>query len=442
LDDQREEIARRVEIRDIGHAGDGVGRLDDGRVVFVPRTIPGEIVDVEILERGEGYVRGRAISFDDRSGVRIDPDCPYFEECGGCQFWHVPYEREVDWKFGSARELAERNAGFELPEPERHPAPDDRRYRSRVRFHRRRESAEGDRWPVGFFARGTDELVEVDDCLVAEESVGEARRRMEPGLEEVGPIELRVETADESSCVVTINPRGDAPDEPPESLVAFAEKLEDEPAIRGVRFLGGDREWVGGDATVDGDRVLAEAPVESVRLPPGLFRQANSAVNRRMVERVREMAEAAEAERVLELFCGVGNFTFAVGDVVRAVLGVERSEVAVEMAETMAEFTRREEIAFLAADLSDGLSQHENVRAFECDTVLLDPPRGGAGAVCRDLVDWEADRILYVSCDPAALGRDLAVLDRGAWRPRRVEMFDMFPRTSHVEVVAELAKSN
>lgn len=435
------DVAEGIAIEDVAHGGDGVGRLEDGRAIFVPRTLPGEVVDVEIVERSDRYARGRVVGWQERSDDRIEPDCPYFERCGGCQFWHVPYERELELKVDATHALIERNAGRALPEPEVHPAPSDRRYRSRVKFHRRRaEEGDATAWPIGFFAQGSRALVEVEDCPVAEETVNEARRQVEPGLEDVGPVEVRIETADAETAVVSIEPEEEAPGEPPDSLVAFAESLGEESAIRGVRFVGEDREWVGGDATVDGDRAMAEAPVETIRLPAGLFRQANAAVNRQLVERVRAAAEEFGARRILELFCGVGNLSFPLGEVVEALLGVERSDVAVEMAETMAEFTRREELAFLEADLSDGLVDLELVDEFPCDTVVLDPPRGGAAEVCRDLVDRDVEQIVYVSCDPGALGRDLEILAEGSWRVEWLEMFDMFPRTAHIEAVAGLER--
>jgi 23S rRNA (uracil1939-C5)-methyltransferase len=433
------DVVTGIAIEDVAHGGDGVGHLEDGCVVFVPRTLPGEVVDVKILERSDRYARGSVVSWRERSDDRIDPDCPYYERCGGCQFWHVPYRRELELKVEATHALIERNAGRDLPDPGVHAAPSDRRYRSRVRFHRRRDDDDGGGgWPIGFFARGSRRLVEVDDCLVAEETVNDARRQVEPGLEDVGPVELRIETADEDTAVVSIEPEERAPDEPPDSLVAFAELLGDEAAIRGVRFVEADREWVGGDASVDGDRALAEAPVETIRLPAGLFRQANPAVNRRLVECVRDAAEEVQAERILELFCGVGNFSFPLGEVADALMGIERSDVAVEMAETMAEFTRREELAFLEADLSEGLDHVELVEEFPCDTVVVDPPRGGAAEVCRDLVDRDVEQIIYVSCDPGALGRDLEILTDGSWRTVWLEMFDMFPRTAHIETVAHL----
>lgn len=429
----------RLSIHDIAHGGDGVGRLPDGQVVFVPRTLPGEEVEVEITETKPNFSRGRVVEFHETSDERVASDCPYFAECGGCQYWHLPYDRELDYKMEAAVETIERLSGLDVPEPEIHEAPSDRDYRTRVRFHRRRGDREGDSpWEIGFFARESHELVPVDECPITTERANRARRQVEEGVEDVGDVELLIETADEATAIVTIVPQANAPDEPPESLLAFAESLEDCDAIRGLRFVGENRDWFAGDESVDGSQVLADSPVETIRIPAGLFRQANPAVNDQMVENIRDIVEAAGSRSVLELFCGVGNVTFALRDRVEALLGVELDETAVEMAQTMAEFTGREEIAFVEADLSEGIPDTDPVAAYQYDTVILDPPRGGAPEVCRDLVEVEAETLIYVSCAPAALGRDLGTLTGGNWEVESVSMFDMFPRTSHVEVVTVL----
>lgn len=433
-----EEVYEGIEIDDIAHGGDGVGRLPDGQVVFVPRTTPGDRADVRVVEDRPNWVRAEVVRFRERADDRIESDCPFYRECGGCQYWHVPYELEVDYKTDAALEVIGRAGDLELPELEVTKAPSDRHYRTRVRFHRRRQ-ASGE-WEIGFFAHQSHELVEIDACLVSHDVINRARRDIEKGVRDVGNAELLIETANADSAVISILPKENAPEEPPESLIGFAGGLDAIDSIRGVRFVGDDKEWVGGDASVDGREVLADSPVETIRIPAGLFRQANPEVNRLLVDAVRDAVRAARASSVLELFCGVGNLTFAMHDSVDRLLGVEVDDVAVEMAETMAQFAQCEGVAFVQGDLAGGFTQIPGPDTFDYDTVVLDPPRGGAPGVCRELVDSTAETIIYVSCDPAALGRDLKTLAEGGWRPSSLRMFDMFPRTSHVETLAVLER--
>lgn len=434
-----DELETDIEITDVAHGGEGLGRLDDGRVVFVPRAVPGDVVDIDIEERHRDFARGAIERVVEPSEHRVEPACPYFARCGGCQFWHVPYARELEWKTDAAVEAIERSGDVVLPSPTVHEAPSRERYRNRAEFHRRETDEEG--WGVGFFESRSDRLVPVSDCLVADERVNRARRALEEALDGAGALDVMIETAGAESCVAIVSsPEGD--EDPPRGLFEFADELDSIPSIRGIRWVGGDREWVGGDASVDGGEALAEPPLDEVRVPAGLFRQANSEVNERLVGRVAEIIDTDRTTHLLELFSGLGNFAFALEGRVERLLAVEGDEAAVEMGNTLADFAGLEHVHFLEEDLSEGFVDLEPVEELGWNTVLLDPPRGGAEGVCRELAEFDADRIVYVSCDPPALGRDLDVLAEADWRVERLELFDMFPATAHVEVVAELRRSS
>ena len=429
-----------VDIESMAHGGTGVGTLETGRSVFVPRTIPGERVEIEITEEHTNYARGRPIEWIETSEDRIEPDCPYFEQCGGCQFWHMPRERELELKVETAVDNLEHIGNLELPEPEVVEAPDDRRYRSRIEMHRRR-TPEIDRteWSTGFFEAESHDLVPIDDCLVATEPLNEARADLETALEDVGDADILFETADDSSVVVTIIPDQWTGDPPP-SLREFAADLETVESVRGVRVIGDDREWVIGDDSVDGSRVIADSPVETIRFPAGLFRQANPAINRQLTDHVREAVEQQGGDHVLELFCGAGNLSFALRDTVDQLVGFEQTSAAVEMASTLASFVQLEGFRFVEADLSDGYRDWLVGDDLGFDTVVLDPPRSGASFVCEELVDADASTIVYVSCEPPALARDLETLAEGGWTVRELTFFDMFPRTYHLEALTILTR--
>lgn len=433
-----DELETEVEITDVAHGGEGLGRLADGRIVFVPGAVPGDVVDVDIVERRADFARGEIDDVVEPSDQRIEPECPYSDRCGGCQFWHVPYERELAWKADAAVEAIERSGEDPaLPSAVVHEAPSREQYRTRAEFHRR-QTEEGD-WEVGFFESRSDRLVPVPDCRVADERVNRARRVLEDALDDVGDVDLMIETAGPESCVAILDtPGGDV--DPPESLFDLADELDSEPAIRGVRWVGGDREWVGGDASVDGGEALADPPLEEVRVPAGLFRQANPEVNAHLVERVAELLGREGPVQLIDLYSGLGNFTFAVESRVERLLAVEADEAAVEMGNTLAEFAGLDHLHFVEEDLTEGFADLEPVEELPWNTVLLDPPRGGAETVCRELVEYEADRIVYVSCDPPALGRDLSILTEGPWEVDELELFDMFPATAHVEAVAGLER--
>lgn len=436
-----------IEIEDIAHGGDGVGHRADGRVVFVSRVLPGERVRVRSVEEKDSFVRAELVEVLEASEARVEPDCPHFERCGGCQFWHTGYEDELEMKARASREAIERISGVgRLPEPTVIGSPEDRRYRNRANFHRRRRSeAEGggEGWGIGFFARGSHDLVEVADCPITTEQVCQARREVEPGLRDVGDCDMLVESADADSAVVTVY--ADGLDSPPRSLWEFVDQLEEVPSIRGIRVLGGERSWESGDTSVDGDQVMARMPVGSLRMPAGLFRQSNQAVNDLLVETVAEAVEAQGGGTVLELFAGAGNLSFAMREHVDALLGLEFDETAVEMGNAIAQFGGVETFMFREADLAEGfLGALEPGEEAIFEQIVMDPARGGAPDVSRELAglpeETSVGSITYVSCDPAAFGRDLETLAAGGWGVVEWTILDMFPRTAHVEVVATLER--
>lgn len=434
-----------ISIDDIAQGGDGVGRMDDGRVVFVPRSLPGERVEGKITEIRDNFLRCELVDILEPSPARREPECPHFSECGGCQFWHTDYPQELDFKTEAAMEALRRISAIEQwPEPTIVEAPETTRYRTRATFHRRPRDGDDGRG-IGFFAPGTNRLVEVEDCPITRESVCRARRDVEEGLQDLGDVDIMVESASEDASVLTIRV-DELPGEPPEPLVELASRLGDIDSIRGLRIVGGDRVWEEGDCTVDGDQILAELPIESLRMPAGLFRQSNRAANERLVEVVAESVQQGGGGTVLELFSGAGNLSFAMVDEVDALLGLEVDERAVELANTIAMFAGIDTWMFREADLADGF--HEALEPEEhgiFDQIVLDPARGGAPDVSREIAGLQQevspDRVTYVSCDPPALGRDLAVMAEGGWKPVGLTMLDMFPRTAHLEVVAVLERS-
>jgi 23S rRNA (uracil1939-C5)-methyltransferase len=432
-----------IEIQRMTHEGEGIGYLSDGRIAFVPGGLPGETVEVEIDELKSSFARAKVLKILDEADARVEPDCPYFEDCGGCQFWHADYDAEVEWKLEAAYETIKRIGKVELPEPTLRQAPTDRRYRTRTTMHRRRTDEPGQSektWDVGFFRAKSNELVPIKDCLIASETVNKVRRLIEPALEDVGGVDIIIETASDESAVVTLLSEDIEREDVPPSLKEFAETLGELDEIRGIRITGGDRDLVLGDVTVDADQVIG-APVSEARFPSTLFRQANQKMNRVLIDIVQEMTQQSGAQSVIELFSGAGNLSFGLVDTIQQLDGYEINGAAVEAANGQAS-KLEEDFAFHEVDLNKSLDQKEIAALEDFDLLLMDPPRTGADDIAQELSNSpEApDEIVYVSCDPACLGRDLKYLAEGGWECERIDLIDMFPRTGHVEIAAKLQR--
>ncbi|MGM0555420.1 MAG: class I SAM-dependent RNA methyltransferase [Myxococcota bacterium] len=433
------EHVEEIEIVRAAHGGDGVGYLDDGRIIFVPRALPGDVAKVRVTQLKSSFARGEIEELVEPADYRTEAECPYFEDCGGCQYWHAEYDGEFDLKVDAAFETLKRISHLTLPEPERNPAPSDRRYRSRVTFHRKRVGEHP--WMIGFYKRGTDELVEIHDCLITSKPLNDARRALEPALRDIGDADLILETAGDGKVVATIVPEDYFHKAPP-SLRDFTNNIANNELISGLRLIGDKEDLVFGDTTIEAGEILAKPPVESARLPSSGFRQAFPEVNDMLVDAVSEIVEREGSSSVLEFYCGNGNFSFAMPGNVRRLVGLEANPTAVQSATGLAKMDTERHYVFERMDLSEGFLEDLDQSPAQFDLVLLDPPREGASAVCAELARYDHfDAIVYVSCDPACLARDLKTLEQGGWVAETVSMYDMFPRTAHIETLVVLRQS-
>jgi 23S rRNA (uracil1939-C5)-methyltransferase len=391
-------------IDSLAAGGDGVGRDETGRVTFVPRTAPGDRVRCELIDERRAWARGRLLEVIEAGPGRADPRCPLFvaETCGGCQWQHLAATVQAAAKREIVATALRGVAAGALIEAMVTPV-DAYAWRRRARLHwfrpRGREAA-----VIGLFAPRSQRVTPVVACpqMVVELQpvLVELAATLAPGLHKRGEIELVV--GHQGRVHVTI--RGPVTTRAARALVGRA-------GIVGVR--AGPRKF--------GER--------SVELEPGLdttggeFHQASEAGNRALIEAVLELGDPAPHERVLELYAGSGNFTRALSERAAQVVAVD----ARARARLAGVNWRREPADRALRALADA------GRTFEL--VVLDPPRTGAREAMEPLVALAPARVIYVSCDPATLGRDLAVLSDGGYRVVRVRPMDLMPQTAHVEVL-------
>ncbi len=431
-----------IDIIRLAQGGEGLGYLPDGRVVFVEGAVPGDTVTVALETDKKRWARGAVEALEQASEHRGESGCEAFSRgCGGCQFWEVSPEKELEWKVEAARGAISRISGLKLEEET--PvvkAPSVRDYRTRVTFHQREQDGE---MVCGFFRSGTRQVVELERCPVASPAIDEARQELMGVLGGLGAADITVETAGEGGAVVHIELKRKGRIGKPK-LEDLSRLVEQGLALRGVEIMSGDGEdyYIIGDTTVGAEEVLAYPPLSPMRVESGRFRQSNKEVNRKMVDHVRQIVEQSwERPRLLELFSGSGNFSFALAEVVESLVGYESSEGAVATARQIAEISEGlEHLRFVEADLSEPpeVAQALN-QPFE--VLLLDPPRVGADEVASRLASMDrGGQVIYVSCDMGCLGRDIKTLASAGWSLEGLCFFDLFPRTSHLEAVAVLEK--
>lgn len=426
-----------VRIEDLSHEGRGVGRRE-GKAVFVEGALPGEEVRCVYTARRGRHDEARTIEVLQAAPERVEPRCAHFEICGGCALQHLDPTAQLALK---QRGLLDSLTHIGKVQPERVLEPMTGplwSYRRRARLGVKWVAKKG-RVLVGFRERHSAFLADLHRCEVLDERVGgllEALAQLIEALSIRDRIpQIEVAGGDE---VIGLNFRVLIP--PSATDLVQLQAFGDRHGLALYLQSGGP----------DSVRPLRAEPLElSYRLPdfdlnlefqPWHFIQINAAINRQLVERAGQLLEIGPEDRVLDLFCGLGNFTLALARRAREVVGVEGDASLVEWAKRNAARNGIANAAFYAADLTGDLSA-QSWTAGGYDQVLLDPPRSGALELMPQIAAWGVQRVGYVSCHPATLARDVGELvHRFGYRLLGAGVLDMFPHTAHVESVAVLQR--
>ncbi len=421
-----ERLRAQVRIDAIAAGGEGVGRLPDGRVVFVHRTAPGELVEIVLLEEQKRWTRGRLLRVIEPAPERRDVRCPFYAECGGCTLEHLTYAAQLRAKGRIVADALTRIGGIPTEPPEVVPSPVEHSYRNRVSFVLRR-LGEG-RVVAGFHAlRKPDHIVDIDGrCLLPEEPISSVWDRLRaswgpdarllPSGEQLR-LTLRATVGGEVSLLVE---GGFSPGRPQELLAAVAglEAIWHRTASAPAELLAGAP---GLPETWDD---------EALELSGTAFLQVNRHAAALLEAHVAEIAGNVAGLRVVDAYCGVGLHARRLARAGARVVGIELDAAAV----AEARWASPEGAQFEEGSVEALLPEH-----LPADLVILNPPRAGlAGEVVDALRKTAPPRIIYVSCNPATLARDLRRLG-GSFTAEHLRAFDLFPQTAHVESVVVLS---
>ncbi len=395
------------------YGGEVMGRLKDGRAVFVPFTLPGEQARIRLTEEKPRYARGEVITLLETAADRVPPRCPLYGQCGGCHYQHVAYPAQLAAKAAIVRDQLSRIGGF--PDPSvaaTVPSPQPWGYRNHIQLH---FSPEGQ---LGFRRRRSEHVIPTQDCLLAAQPLHDLMRVLEFDPESgIERLHLRVGTGDE----LLIWLRGQSPTPPAFSVDFPLSAVYSNP--RGEDFVLAGRGFL-----------VMEALGKIFRVSASSFFQINIPVAEAIITYLLENLPLDDSTTLLELYSGVGLFSAFLAPKVGQLVAVESSPSA-------------------CYDFDINLAEHEHVALYEApvemtlphlqreglhpNVVVLDPPRNGLPREALDsLVALAPQTIAYVSCDPATLARDGKRLVRHGYRLRRITPFDMFPQTYHIETVS------
>ncbi|BAU23712.1 hypothetical protein THC_1345 [Caldimicrobium thiodismutans] len=429
-----------LKIEKMVFGGEGLGRSSSGKVVFVPYTLPGELVRVGIYEEYRDYARGMVLEVLEASPHRINPPCRYYGLCGGCQFQHATYEEELRIKERVLKDLFFRQ-GYKREIPLRGIIPSEKiyHYRNRLRLH-----VENHILKMGFVKKGTHEVLKIEECLLGEDILNELLKELyaeSPWINMafyIKRIKLESSPLDGKATLLfwtSLSPRR----EELEQLCKLKTLKSIFYLMKGARPVGPFPE----DAPFAGRRLFASLSGLIYYIQPGVFTQTNWEINLKIMQKIGELTQGTE--RILDLHSGMGNFLIPLvkgNPSAKAFLGVDTDIRAIEDGLFTAEKNNLDGRLELRR-MSAMEALYEAVQSGEkYDLVLLDPPRGGCKELLRLLPDVAEDKILYLSCDAPTLVRDIILLEKAGFTLSEIYLFDMFPRTYHFEVLALLQKIN
>jgi 23S rRNA (uracil1939-C5)-methyltransferase len=396
-----------IKIDNLVYGGEGVGRLPDGRAVFVPFTLPGELVRIWLREEKPHFARAELVKLLEPSPRRIVARCSHFGYCGGCHYQHMHVADQLEAKTAILHQQLERIGGLkEIPSIEAIAAPEPWYYRNVMQFHLTREGK------LGFQRAHSNQTFAIRECHLPEEPINSLWPQLDieplPGLER---LILRSGADDELMLILECS---------------VPQPLDFD--IEGVPISIVQHSPAGRLVLAGSDHILMEVSGRRFRVSSSSFFQVNTHQARAIVEHLLAQIPLDETMTVLDVYCGVGLFSAFLAPKVTRLVGIEISPDSCD-------------------DFTTNLDEFENVSLYEApaetvlndiqfnpDVIVVDPPREGLAAkTVAGILAQEASYLAYISCDPATLARDARRLISGGFRLSKVTLFDLFPHTYHLE---------
>ena len=436
-------------ITDLTDTGNGIGRKDN-MVVFVPQTAVGDTVRAKIIKVNKNYCIGKLIEIINPSQSRIDSDCDCFSKCGGCAFRHITYESEIDIKQSRVEECIRRIAKIDM-KPQK--AVCDKRV---LRYRNKAQFPVNEVGEVGFFATHSHRIIPTPDCLLHPEIFNDITSAFKDWMRENAVTNYNSETNSgivrhlyirssdmQKEIMVVIVANADCLPHTDDLISKLHSKVGDN--LKSVFLninkknsnviLGKENKLLFGEKYIT-DTICGI----TVRLSPNSFYQVNRDMAELLYKKVKEYACPA-GKTVIDLYCGTGTIGLTMASQAKSLIGVEIVDEAVANARQNAKDNGILNAEFICGDAfaaAEELAQ----KSVNPDVVILDPPRKGCDEELLKIVsnDFSPERIVYVSCNPATLARDIAVLNNFGYKLVEYTPFDLFPRTAHIETVCLLSR--
>lgn len=437
-------------VTDYTAEGQGIAHIE-GITVFIPNAIAGERVKVRIDMVRKTWAAGKITELLEKSPHRVNRQCPVAKLCGGCDFWHMDYAEETRLKAARVRDCLNRLAGEKLDEVPILAAPDCRGYRNKAQYP---VASKKGRAYAGFFRAGTHDVVENSRCLILPQETDQVKDAV---IDHVN--QFRVPVYDETAHTGLLRHiyvrRGAVSGQILVCLAVNGRTLPHAPElVERLKKIPGFATLVLSVNTKKGNAVLGDEFITlygpgfiedtlcglNFRLSPRSFYQVNHHQAQRLYQTAIQLADISKEDLVLDLYCGVGTITLAMASAAGKVMGVEVVPQAIEDAKDNAVRNGIGNAEFFCGDAGEAALALE-AKGIHPDVITVDPPRKGMNAdTIEAITRMSPRRLVYVSCDPATLARDIALLKQRGFRVEKAMAADLFPRCSHVESICLLTR--
>jgi 23S rRNA (uracil1939-C5)-methyltransferase len=413
----------------LDHEGRGVCRHHNP-IVFVPQTLPGERCEVEVKTSGRNFSQGSLIKILDKNEHRIEPNCRYFELCGGCQTQYSDAEYMLSQKQSALSSLFQKQLGVNIVPWQPPLIGDNWHYRRKARLAVDAQNIKAIK--LGFRSENNNAVLDINDCPVLDKSLNMLLPELKQllpkivGLKHLGHIGM---LRGNNGVQLAFRFTKDINKLDRELLRGFADRLDLELVLE---IHKNQFETL---SKANENMYIASGSKTKLYCEPNDFIQVNDKVNQQMVAQASDWLSLGEEDILADLFCGIGNFSLALADGCCRAIGLEGIATMVDRASRNAQLNAVENVAFDCIDLNQANSlKYEGIN--QCNVMVLDPSRAGAKEVVEQVNPLQWKKILYVSCHAGTFARDAKIMQSKGFEMVKVSVLDMFPQTSHIELMA------
>ncbi len=400
----------KVEVTKLDHQGRGIAKIND-KIIFIPNALPEETVDVDIILEKKKYYEGIIKETINASDKRIKSICPYFEECGGCQFLNMNYQDSLDYKQNKVEEIMNKYLGIKIKINNIVACDNNLYYRNKTTFQ-----VEND---IGFFKEKTNTLIPVDKCYISDIKINDIYKAIKDNINLTNVKQVIIRATKNTL----------------ESMVIFkTSNYIDNKKIINILKKKVDSIYINDELIYGKGKIIENLCNKNFYISPSSFFQVNTLQAEKLYNKAIAYADIKKEDTVLDLYCGTGTIGIVASDKAKKVIGIELNKEAIKDANENKKLNNINNIEFYAGDVGKILNKNN----YKPDIIIVDPPRAGLDSLAlSQILNIRPKKLVYVSCDLMTLARDLKLLSND-YDILELTPVDMFPYTAHVESVCAL----